>query len=210
MEQDKFIEKRPFLFHLTDQRNLPLIIKYGRLFSTNVLIDRSRNEEYNFLKRAKRKSHFQLDIDGEIFSIRDQQPISEIALKKCLTNNWECADFYECLNNRVFMWPNLDRLWRHYNRYVNENPVILRFETNLLLDINSNAKYCRLNSGATRANSYLGGRPPERGIDTFKLAGDFTYSIGSVAEVTFENECILPGRFYRSNSPDGDWDLMEI
>ena len=151
-----------------------------------------------------------MDVDGEFYSIRDQQPISEKALKKCLTNNWECADFYECLNSRVFMWPTLDRLWRHFNRYVSENPVILKFETNLLFEVNQNAMFCRLNSGATRANSHLGGRPPERGIETFKLAADYPGNVSSVAEVTFKNKCILPRPFYRSNSPNGDWELVNI
>jgi len=210
MELNKFIEKRPFLFHLTDQKNLQLIIKQGRLFSTNSLIDKANKEEYLPIKRRKRLAHFELDINGEIYSIRDQQPISEKSLKKCLTHNWECADFYESLNSRVFMWPTLDRLWRHFNRYVSENPIILRFETNSLLQINQNVKFCRLNSGATRANSYLGGKPPERGMETFQLAVNYTTSISSVAEVTFENECILPETFCLSNSPDGIWEIVNL
>jgi hypothetical protein len=210
MELNKFIEKRPFLFHLTDKKNLQLIVKYGKLFSTNSLIDKANKEEYLPIKRIKRPTHFELDINGEIYSIRDQQPISEKALRKCLTHNWECADFYESLNSRVFMWPTLDRLWRHFNRYVSENPIILRFETNSLLEINQNAKFCRLNSGATRANSYLGGKPPERGMNTFQLAVNYTNSISSVAEVTFENECILPRTFCCSNFPDGTWEVLKI
>jgi hypothetical protein len=210
MELEKFIEKRPFLYHLTDQKNIQLIIKYGRLFSTNKLIERAGKEEYIPIKRTKRLNHYELEFNGEIYSIRDQQPISEKALKKCLTHDWECADYFEFLNNRVFMWPTLDRLSRHYNRYVSENPTILRFETNSLFEVNQNVKFSRLNSGATRANSYLGGKPPERGNETFILAVDYTNSISSVAEVTFEEECILPETFYLSNSPDGIWKIANL
>jgi hypothetical protein len=210
MEINKFIEKHPFVYHLTNKNNLQQIINCGSLFSTNYLIDKSKKAEYLPIKRQKRPKHYELEIDGVIYFIRDQQPISEKALSKCLTHNWICADFYEHLNNRVFMWPNLDRLWRHFNRYKNENPIILRFDTFSILQKNKNAKFCRLNSGATRANSFLGGKPPARGIDTFQSAEEYTFSISSVAEVTFENECIMPEIFYYSNSPDGIWELIEL
>lgn len=206
----EFIEKRPFLYHLTDQKNIPLIVKYGKLFSTNSLIERSGKEEYFLIKRIKRLTHYELKFNGEIFSIRDQRPISEKALKKCLTDNWECADYFEFLNNRVFMWPTIDRLSRHYVRYVSEHPIILRFETKSIVEINQNVKFSRLNSGATRANSYLGGKPPERGNETFKLAVDYAHSISSIAEVTFENECILPKTFCQSSSPNGIWELLNL
>ncbi|MDO1449641.1 hypothetical protein Q0590_25410, partial [Rhodocytophaga aerolata] len=137
-----------------------------------------------------------------LFSLRDQKPISEKALGKCLTDNWSVGDFLYHLNDRVFMWPTLDRLWRHFNRYEQENPIIFRFSTHELLDANPHVKFCRLNSGATRANSYLGGKPPERGSNSFMPALLFEFAVREVAEVTFENKCVIDGPFWKSSRPD--------
>lgn len=205
MKLETFITKRPYLYHLTDRRNLPLILDHGRLLSTNNIIDLSGNVNYQRIKRQKRKEHTTIETDGKVYFIRDQRPISEKALQKCLTDNWSCADFYNHLNDRVFMWPNMERLWKHFNRYEHENPLILRFNTSDVLEANPHVKFSRLNSGATRANSYLGGKPPERGTGTFLSPDLFDLGVGQVAEVTFEGECILPESVYFSYRPDSQF-----
>jgi len=192
MDINKFIINRPTLYHLTNENNLPIILKHGRIYSTNSLIEMSSNLDYYPIKRQRRPNHITIDVNGDMISIRDQRPISEKALQKCLTNNWTCADFYEFLNNRVFTWPTLDRLHRHYERYKNENPIIIALDTALLFETNPNPLFSRLNSGATRANSYLGGVPPSRGKETFLPAHLYENTITSVAEVTFEHELRLP------------------
>jgi hypothetical protein len=103
------------------------------------------------------------------------------------------------------MWPTLKRLWSHFGRYESENPVIFRFSTREMLAANPHVKFCRLNSGATRANSHLGGKPPERGPNTFQAAADFNLPVGKVAEVTFENQCIIAGSFSYTERPDGEY-----
>jgi hypothetical protein len=203
MEIQEFISKRPYLYHLTSIQNAEKIIEERKIYSANRLIDMSGNPAYQSIKRQKRVDAQKIIVNSIPYFLRDQQPISELALSKCLTNNWEVADFLEYLNARVFMWPTIDRLWRHFNRYIDEKPVIFRFTTNEVLDLNPNVKFCRLNSGATRANSYLGGKAPERGIDTFVTADSYQRPIGSVAEVTFENECDVNCAIHTSSKPDG-------
>lgn len=208
MNINEFVLERPFLYHLTNSTNAQRIINQRRIFSANRLIDLSANSIYQGLKREKRFEHTEIIIDNESYFLRDQRPISEVALAKCLTDNWQVADFLEHLNNRVFMWPTIERLQRHYNRYENENPVIFRFPTSDLLAVNPHVKFCRLNSGATRANSYLGGKAPERGPNTFLTAPNYQLSINSVAEVTFENECDISCDVYISHSPHGNFQLV--
>ncbi len=202
MDLEKFIEKTPYLYHLTSQENAANIINQQKLFSTNELIAQSGNKDYEKVKREKRPVHLKLSVNGVTVDIRDQQPISMVALPKCLTDGWNVGDFLHHLNDRVFMWPTLKRLWSHFNRYENEKPVIFRFSTRELLEANPHVKFCRLNSGATRANSYLGGKAPERGSQTFQIAENFNFPIGNVAEVTFEKECVVAGQFTTGLRPD--------
>lgn len=210
MEIEKFIQDRPYLYHLTSKGNAKKIINQKRLFSTNRLIDLSGNADYQKIKRERRIGHKEIIIGNESFFLRDQRPISELALSKCLTHKWKVADFLEHLNDRVFMWPTLDRLWRHYDRYAGENPVIFRFPSNEIIELNAQAKFCRLNSGATRANSYLGGKAPDRGPNTFLKAEKYDLPVGSVAEVTFEGECDINCKIYTSSTPDGNFKLIKL
>ena len=137
--------------------------------------------------------------------IRDQQPIVEKLLDKCLEDDWSCSDYYFYLNDRVFFWPTINRLERHFGRYESENPIIIRVSTEDVFQKNSNYKFARINSGATRANSYLGGIPPSRGKNTFQDINTYEGSIGNVAEVTFEGKCVLPKSFNYCRSPHGNW-----
>ncbi|HEX3387037.1 MAG TPA: hypothetical protein VHS53_17675 [Mucilaginibacter sp.] len=203
MDLEQFIEKTPYLYHLTSQTNAVNIIAQRQLFSANELISLSGDNTIQNVKREKRTQHFPLTVNGVALSLRDQQPISLVALPKCLTDNWSVSDFLYHLNDRVFMWPPLGRLCSHFGRYESEHPVIFRFDTQSLMDVNPHVKFCRLNSGATRANSYLGGKPPERGPNTFQSAADFDLPVGKVAEVTFEGQCTITGSFSSGGHPDG-------
>jgi len=209
MNIEKFIKDRPFLYHLTSSSNAKLIIAEKKIYSANALIKKSENKEHLPVCRTKRKNHHQLTIDGKVYSLRDQQPISEKALAKCLTNGWSTGDFLYHLNDRVFMWPTLERLWRHYNRYEDERPVIFRFPTEELLAINQQVLFCRLNSGATRANSYLGGKPPARGPESFLPADQFQHTVREVAEVTFPEYCDINVEFAYGMSPEGEYKLVK-
>lgn len=202
MDIQQFIEKRPFLYHLTSKENAKHIITQRRLFSANELIKMSNEKSHIPVQRNRRVNHHELTIGGASYFLRDQRPISEKALAKCLTDEWTVGDFLHHLNGRVFMWPTLDRLWRHFNRYESEQPVIFRFPTRELFDVNPHVEFCRLNSGATRANSHLGGKPPARGAQTFLPPNQFSYSVGKVAEVTFPKECDINVDFAYGTSPE--------
>jgi hypothetical protein len=201
MDINQFIKQRPYLYHLTSETNAKSIIARKKLFSANHLIELSKSEADHVVKRQKRHQHYKLTIEGEEYLLRDQRPISEKALSKCLTDGWSVGDFLFHLNNRVFMWPTLDRLLKHFNRYEQEQPVIFRFSTESILHANPHVKFSRLNSGATRANSHLGGKAPERGPNTFLSADHFPFSVRAVAEVTFEDFCTIAGDFGWSTYP---------
>lgn len=210
MDIQKFIKERPYLYHLTSKENAEHIIAQRRLYSANELIKMSKDRAHLPVQRKRRVGHYELIIDGNTYFLRDQRPISEKALAKCLTNGWSVSDFLFHLNSRVFMWPTLERLWRHFNRYEAEKPVIFRFPTKELLAANAHPEFCRLNSGATRANSYLGGKPPARGPQTFLPAKQFELSVRDVAEVTFQKRCDLNGfEFSFSANPESKYKTVK-
>ncbi|MFB9841106.1 DUF7002 family protein [Mucilaginibacter ginsenosidivorans] len=209
MNIDRFITLRPYLYHLTDRDNLPLILEYGKLLSTKKIIELSGNAAYVHINTARRSTHKKIVIGDRVFSIRDQKPISEKNLVKCLTDGWDCARFYDHLNDRVFMWSKPEYLNNHYKTYEHEGPIILRFNTDSILAANPHVKFCRLNSGATRSSSHHNGAPPPRGIDTFQPAETFDFLPSQVKEVTFENECILTGDIYVSDSPYGIYHILD-
>jgi hypothetical protein len=212
MDLDKFIKKNEFLYHLTDSRNFEIIKIDWLLLSTESLVNKSTlniEEKKKFLTN-KRPVHKEIVINGKNHFIRDQKPISETNLKKCLTNGWSVGEFLQLLNSRVFFWPSLPRLWSHFTRYQNESPIIIKVSSGSMFEINNHAEFCRLNSGATRSNSHLNGAPPDRGIETFLPAEKYLLYPGSVAEVTFPNSCILPKKIYIGKTPNGPWNELTL
>gem|GEM_PF-1486923 len=214
MDLQKFILRHPFLYHLSDARNLSQIVKEGKLYSSVELAEKSSldDEDKKKIILQRRPTHKLIPIEGVIYYIRDQRPVSEKNLLKCLTPGWTLANFYLLINSRVFFWPTVKRLESHFSRYRAENPVIIRVSTEEILKINQNAEFCRLNSGATRSSSYLDGAPPVRGDGTFLSADQYDRSVSSVAEVTFPGSCILSKAIFVGNTPNGPWEktLIEL
>ena len=207
MKTDEFINKRPFLYHLTDKINFNLIKINGLLLCTSTIAGLSElnPEEQHLYLRTRRGTHTSITVGEAEYLIRDQQPISLKNLEKCLTNGWNTGDFLYHLNSRVFFWPTTKRLESHYSRYKEESPIIIKVSSGALIELNPHVEFCRLNSGATRSNSHLNGAPPERGIETFLPADSYTNTIGSVAEVTFPDRCQLPNKIFVGETPNGPW-----
>lgn len=209
IDLDLLCQKRPFLYHLTSRVNIPSIVRSRGLLSASVLLERADDPAALAHLRRRRPDHVTIEIEGREVMIRDQRPISEKALAKCLDGDLQPADYYELLNHRVFLWPTLKRLARHYDRYKSEEPVLLRFSTREILALNPRAEFSRLNSGATRANSYLGGIAPRRGRETFQTAEACDCGISAIAEVTIPRSCVLPERFHSADDPDGPWSSID-
>ncbi len=210
MDIDNFIRHRPDLYHLTSKDNITNILLTGELYSTKRIVELTNPLMPDKILKSKRLKHQRISHNGITFDLRDQKPISEKLLKGCLTNGMTCEQYYIYLNERIFFWPNLIRLKRHFKRYRDEQPQIIRVDTSEIIALNPQVKFSRLNSGALRANFHLGGKAPKRGNDTFTNADGFQYGVGDVAEVTFENQCILPKTIYISNHPMGRWTKYEL
>lgn len=205
MDIEKFIKLRPYLYHLTDNRNIEHILKTRKLYSTEYLVKQSTIEGKTDFLSTKRDGHHEISIGEDVFRIRDQRPISLKVLGRSLTENWDTRKFILTLNQRVFMWPTIKRLNSHFGRYIAESPSIIRASTREVLEINGCVEFARLNTGATRCSHHYNGDAPTRGEGTFLLAEDIEYSHAEIAEVTFPVECILPKQIEIGDSPNGLW-----
>ena len=205
MELQKFIDSRKYLYHLTDQTNLKSILSDYNLKSTKELIKASNIEKKAAFLRNRRLKHCPITINGFNIMIRDQYPLNPVIAMKNMTKGWVFEDFVYHLNLRVFFWPTEKDLRSHYKRYENDNeyPMILRFETEEVVDINkAEPLFCKYNSGAPRChNSFKKGAAP-RGENSFLRAIDYLDPIGSVREVTYLYSCKLPKNIFISSHPN--------
>lgn len=207
MNIEKFLSLRPFLYHLTDRRNLNSILSDKTLKSTEQLAKISNLEDADKFLKTRRAVHAQISNGDTIYYIRDQKPFSVTIVKKALEKNCTVEDFLFLLNTKVFFWAKLGDLQSHYNRYKKEgeSPIIFRVKTQDLFALNKPAKFCRLNSGGPRCSAYLGGKGAERGYNTFQEADNYNGSASSVKEVTFEDKCFLPAMIEMGYEPEGQF-----
>jgi hypothetical protein len=209
MEQAAFIKRSPYLYHLTDRRNLDFIFQEKKLFSAKALVELAGLPQAHAFLSGRRPEHTLLEVNGFPVHIRDQRPLNK-ALNKCLTHDWTPGQYIFHLNQRVFTWPNLHRLGIHFGRYAEESPVIFRLDTAAVLALNPQVEITNINSGATRPSGALDGKAAARGKDTFLPFDRYTRPVSSVAEVTFPVFCVLPNVLEVGNHPEGPWNLKKI
>ncbi len=128
--RERFKEIRPYLYHLTARANVERIARTGRLESAAALMRMMGCGEEAV--RSRRREAMVVGADGGSVHIRDQAPLhmGNMGLEK----GWSFEDFVCRLNELVFFWPGDKREpipygARHFERYREERPVILRVAT---------------------------------------------------------------------------------
>lgn len=186
-----FAALRPHLYHLTAVENVARI-EVARMIESAAELMRAAGD-LTYL-RQKRHSHIRLEVDGTVVVIRDQSPLYEGNID--LQGGWSFEDVIESLNDRVFFWPGRltgpnDYGERHFERYRDEDPAIVRVNTALVVGCNENAEpeFCKYNSGSPRCS---GGNRIPRGPATFVTAAAATFLASQVVEVTFPKGVLLP------------------
>ena len=200
---------RPFLYHLTDRVNLGRIRRTGELISVSELKKQTGKPAP---AAERRTAHSTIVVGGEEVRIRDQTPLYFGNVK--LDEGWTPKRFVAHLDRHVFFWPGTPRApidygLRHFGRYEDEGPVVLRVRFLEVLEANpkSPPHFCRYNSGSPRMH---GGRPSPRGASTFQRADAVSYRPSAVVEVVFRDRVRLPDRLERSAAPNGPWTPIRI
>ena len=201
---ERFVELRPFLFHLTFSENLESILHSRHLYPAAYFLKaESRLDGIG----TRRKSHLALNgTHGKIF-IRDQSPLKEGHVS--WEAGWDMPRFVGHLNQHVFFWPGGPEgpiLYgrNHLERYRKEKPVLLKIPTAGLIDSRSKppAMFCPWNSGAPRISN---GKKCPRGSRTFLSAQEADFTAGKAVEVAFRGKVDLPYTFEYLDGRDGIW-----
>lgn len=204
---DDFARRRPYLYHLTAAQNIERIRRTKELECARSLLSAAGERR---LIRERRPDSYVITVGGEQVHIRDQAPLHRGNIE--LQTGWAFEDFVAHLNARVFFWPGTDAGptsygVRHYERYADDRPVIVRVSTESLLAINTDREplFCRYNSGSPRC-SY--GRKSPRNSDTFQRGRNANFSPAEVVEVTFEGRVQIPTDSEVASAPTGPWERL--
>lgn len=104
--------------------------------------------------------------------IRDQLPMSDAALRKCLKDGLTPADWYRMLNARIFFWLSRARLRRLLGAraYRDRPQTVLTLETRSLVEAHADRiELSPINSGSTIFN------PAPRGRQMFRPIADYDF-----------------------------------
>jgi hypothetical protein len=171
----EFLNRYPRLYHMAQAGSWPSIQQLG-LLSTSALLDRF---EIDGDLREAIESHHRpecVEINHPLHGhaiIRDQKPMSEKALLKCLRGA-SPREWYEFLNRRVFFWVTEERVNTLLNAraYKNQEHDVLTINAEALI-----AKYGQemtlspINSGSTVYD------PKPRGLDLFNTFESYPFEL---------------------------------
>ena len=176
---DRIAASHPILYHMAQVDSWEAIKSLG-LLSTSAVLDLlsiTGDAISNIESKRRPNSVTLLDPTRGSFTFRDQKPLNETILKRCLVGMTP-QEWYEQLNSLSFLWPTKNRLQKMLGAgaYKSHEHLVLRIDTAKFLKRYSGiAMLSPINSGATLFNA------PKRGRDTFKKipASD----INAIAEI---------------------------
>jgi hypothetical protein len=172
MTEEQLVAKYPRLWHMAHDGAWPSIRDYG-LMSAAALVDAYDVDcaSRDTLLRCNRRKSVPLTRNGLPGAVlRDQKPMSDAALKRCL-DGMSPTQWYELLNSRCFFWLSRDRVRGLLQAYRSEPQTVLTIETRGLVAAHRESIWLSpINSGSTLFN------PQQRGAATFKRVGDFPFA----------------------------------
>ncbi len=174
-ELDELLRDCPTLYHMAEAGTWPSIRRHG-LLSTSALLDLYGvdGSARHRLEAQRRPQGVALRRDGlEGAVIRDQKPMDDAGLARCLGGGLQPEDWYRLLNRKVYFWLTLARL----ARLLEARPYRSLTHDVLELDAAALVSACRdaitlspINSGATKPF------PAPRGPDTFLPIALYPYA----------------------------------
>ena len=169
-----FVKRYPKLWHMAELGSQPSIVEYG-LLSTEALLDlfEVTGQQRTALLRSHRRDSVTIchPKHGRAV-VRDQKPMNDITLSKCLTD-MTAEEWYAHLNRRVFFWVSEERLTKMLGAgaYKGRPHMVLEVDTAGLIERHEpRVTLSPMNSGATFP---LGAVP--RGSDTFQPLSTFPW-----------------------------------
>lgn len=164
--QIALVQRTPLLFHMSADGAWPGIERHG-LLSASALLDLYgvTGEARDMLKSRRRCASAILRREGmPPATLRDQIPLSDGGLMRCLAPGTTPNDWYRLLNGMVFFWPSRKRLetllWAR--SYRDAAHTVLTVDTASLVAAHGDrVRISPINSGFSARN------PAPRGPDLF-------------------------------------------
>jgi hypothetical protein len=163
----------PQLYHMAEASSWPSISRHG-LLSTTALLDMYEISGAQRILLESRHRPESVSINHPKYGsavIRDQKPMRESALRKCLIG---CSprQWYELLNRKVFFWVIEERVntLLTARAYRGSDHIVITLDTEgLMRKHQSRALLSPINSGSTIY------RPVRRGVATFQSPDTYPY-----------------------------------
>ena len=186
LTEEELVETYPRLWHMAHDGAWPAIRDHG-LMSAAALAEAYgvKGGERGRLLSERRPESVPLahpELPGAV--LRDQKPMSDAALQRCLLDGLTPAAWYELLNSRSFFWLSRDRIWRllRAKAYRNKPQTVLTLDTRGIVAAHRQTIWLSpINSGSTLFNA----RP--RGSSTFARVADFPFADRSMTRRPSEN-----------------------
>lgn len=173
-ELSRVLEDFPTLYHMAECGSWPSIQRHG-LLSTSALLDLYEVEgtQRQALEATRRLEGVMLQRNGlEGAMLRDQKPMDDDGLARCLDGGLTPTDWYRLLNGKVFFWLTRSRLQRLLDArpYRGRAHEVLELDASAVVSAYRDAiTFSAINSGATRPF------PARRGPETFLPIAAYPY-----------------------------------
>jgi hypothetical protein len=174
-ELEELLTDCPVLFHMAECGSWPSIRKHGLLCTTALLsLTGMEGEERFLIESARRKESVVIEHGqhGRLV-IRDNKPMDDRGLMRCLQDGLNPRDWYELLNARVFFWMSRQRLdgLLCAGAYADEQHDVLQLDTRRVVqDYRTQITLSPINSGCTKP------MPHPRGLNTFQNIDNYPYA----------------------------------
>lgn len=176
MDITLLVNEFPRLYHMAEPGAWPSIKRHG-LLSTTALLDLfeiSGNQRRQLERQHRPESVLLTHAAHGTAVVRDQKPMSDSALHKCLQDALTAEDWYLTLNAKVFFWLSRERLTRLLTAraYRDRRQTVLELDSQALItDYRSKILLSPINSGSTIMN------PQPRGLKTFLTIEEYPYDL---------------------------------
>lgn len=174
-ELEELLSDCPTLYHMAEDGSWPSIRRRG-LLSTTALLDLygvTGAARVNVEER-RRPASVPLERAGlHPAVVRDQLPMDDVGLRRCLPAHLTPPDWYRPLNQKVFFWLTRDRLIRllKAGTYRDRPHIVIEVSTRALVELHrERIWFCPMNSGCTKPF------PHPRDENTFRRISDYPYA----------------------------------
>ena len=174
-ELNELLSDCPTLYHMAEHGSWSSIRERG-LLSTTALLDL-----YKIHGRERQRIEAERRPEGVALThpklpravVRDQIPMDDAGLRRCLPPHLKPSDWYRILNGKVFFWLTRERLLLLLNAgaYRDKRHDVIEVETRPLVEAYYDKIWlCHMNSGCTKPF------PHPRSEATFRRISEYPYS----------------------------------